>query len=255
MFFVLSKLLEFLLMPLTWIVTSFVIGLVLSGKGKKSRWMIAGVVMLLFFTNPFVVNKAISLWETPAYNKSAIAEQYDIGILLGGSMRYFNNDLKRPVYSPSVDRLLQTIELYHSKKIGKILLSGGSGRISFPNEKEAKVIKEVLLYSGVNEDDIILEIDSRNTFENALYSGRLLDSIAPNGTYLLITSAWHMRRSLGCFSKLGYHPVPFPVDERSGDGTLTPDRYLIPSSQNLFNWDMLLHEWFGCLAYKIMGYM
>ena len=65
----------------------------------------------------------MSAWEVPAINAQKISDPYDVGIVLGGSMRYYDQSVDRVVYSSSVDRLLQALQLYHDKKIKKILPS------------------------------------------------------------------------------------------------------------------------------------
>jgi uncharacterized SAM-binding protein YcdF (DUF218 family) len=255
MFFSFSKIFEFLLMPVTWILVILIWGMFRQKSGFGRRLLISALTMLLFFTNPFIVNRVMNAWEVKPYSSGQIREPYDIGILLGGSMRYYNDVLERPVYSNSVDRLLQTIELYHEGKIRKVLLSGGSGRLSRPLEKESPIIQKVLVNGGVKPDDIILESESRNTRENALYSAEIIKKEYPGARTLLITSAWHMRRSVACFSAAGLDPVPFPVDERAGQGGWTPDRLIIPSVSSLQDWNTLIHEWFGCIMYELAGYI
>ena len=129
-------------------------------------------------------------------------------------MRYYDQQAKRVVYSTSVDRLLQAMELYHSGKIKKILLTGGSGFVNFQDWKESGLIAKVLLKSGVKQEDIILENNSRNTYENAEMSAVILKQHYPNARCILITSAFHMRRSLACFAKAGITMDPFSVDVR-----------------------------------------
>ncbi|MBK9319984.1 MAG: YdcF family protein [Bacteroidetes bacterium] len=117
-----------------------------------------------------------------------------------------------------------------------------------------QLIAEVLLKSGVPAADMILENESRNTYENAIHSAEML-SDGKNGTrFLLITSAFHMRRSLMCFEKAGLKVVDFPVDTRSAPHINTLDKIIQPDAECLSQWDMLLHEWIGLVMYKIMGY-
>lgn len=255
MFFSLSKILEFLLLPMTWILAMFVWGMIRYNSRFGRRLLTACIAMLLFFTNPFLVNRVMDVWEVKPYSSVQIQEPYEIGVLLGGSMKYYNDVLERPVYSQSVDRLLQTIELYHDNKIDKILLSGGSGRLTRPDEKESPVIEQVLIRCGIERDDIIRESESRNTWENAVYSAELINENYKGSRVLLITSAWHMRRSIACFNAAGINAVPYPVDERAGKGAWTPDRLIIPSAASLHNWNTLIHEWFGCIMYKLAGYI
>lgn len=211
--------------------------------------------LLLFFTNPFIIDKVMSGWEIPTRPSSELTETYDVGIVMGGSMRYLDQNAGRVVYSSSVDRMLQALQLYHDGHIRKILLTGGSGFVNFQEWKESGLIAGVLLKSGVKPEDIILENNSRNTYENAVQSTQILNTGKYGHKYLLITSASHMRRSLACFAKAGLRPTPFSADPRSGSGINTPDKILQPEADNLVSWDALIHEWVGMVMYRLMGYI
>jgi len=211
--------------------------------------------MLIFFTNPFIILKIQELWEVPPISYESIHEPYDVGIVLGGSMRYYDQSAKRVVYSNSVDRLIQSMELYHRGKIKKILLTGGSGFVNFQEWKESGLIANVLLISGVKSEDIILENNSRNTYENAKMSASILNTKKYGDKFLLITSAFHMRRSLACFNKCGIRTTPFSVDVRSGIHLLTFDKIIEPNADNLAAWDVLIHEWVGMGMYRLMNYI
>jgi uncharacterized SAM-binding protein YcdF (DUF218 family) len=145
--------------------------------------------------------------------------------------------------------------LYHDKKIKKILLSGGSGFVNFQDWKESGLIASVLLKSGVPEVDIILENGSRNTYENATLSNNILKDKKYGSRFLLITSAFHMRRSLLCFEKVNLKVEPFSVDTRSANYINTLDKIIQPDAECLTQWDLLLHEWIGILMYRVMGYV
>ncbi|MBK9638880.1 MAG: YdcF family protein [Bacteroidetes bacterium] len=255
MFFVLSKILDFFITPLAWIFLCILFSILLKNKKWKSRLRIASLAILLVFTNPWLISRVMSAWEVPAVNAQKISEPYDVGIVLGGSMRYYDQSVDRVVYSSSVDRLLQALQLYHDKKIKKILLSGGSGFVNFQDWKESGLIASVLLKSGVPEKDILLENGSRNTYENASLSNDILKDKKYGTRFLLITSAFHMRRSLLCFEKVNLKVEPFSVDTRSATYINTLDKIIQPDAECLTQWDLLLHEWIGILMYKMMGYV
>ncbi|HEX5002998.1 MAG TPA: YdcF family protein [Bacteroidia bacterium] len=252
MFFLLSKIFEFVLLPLTWIIVLLGVGLYKNANGR--RMILAAFLMLLFFTNPYFINVALHSWEVQGRKVSSIDLPYDVVIVLGGSMRYYNGELNRPVYSSSVDRMLQAITLYKQHKVKKILLSGGSGRVLFPDERESAILAGILDDAGIPRSDIILENNSRNTWQNAVESAKLLKSGTYGNRFLLLTSAFHMRRSLACFSKAGLKCDPWSVDQRSGQGTFSPDRIILPEAAAMGLWDILFHEWFGVIFYKIAGY-
>lgn len=257
MFFLLSKVLDVLISPLAWIVCCGIFGLIFLKKKKHGgmNLLFVSISLLLFFSNPFIANSLMKYWEMEAINSNAIQKPYDVGIVLGGSMRYYDQSTNRVVYSSSVDRLIQALQLYHDGKIKKILLSGGSGFVNFQEWKESGLLSEVLLKSGVKSDDIILENNSRNTAENAIMSAKILKRDFPESRFLLITSAFHMKRSLLCFNKTGVKVDVFPVDVRSGGGIYTLDRILQPDAENISTWDIVIHEWVGIMMYKLMGFI
>ena len=255
MFFYLSKILHFLIAPFTWFILLALAAWLTKKQPRKRKLWISAFCVLIIFSNPFIANKAMQSWEMPQVRTDSFKNPYEVGILLGGSLRGFDDQLGRPVYSHSVDRLLQTIALYKSGKIKKILLSGGSGSITRPEERESNIILKVLEETGIPKSDIISENDSRNTYENAVYSAALLKQFHLEGKTLLITSSFHMRRSLACFHKAGIRPDVFPVDPRSHNGSYTPENLIIPHPGALLTWDALLHEWLGMLTYKLAGYI
>ena len=86
-------------------------------------------------------------------------------------------------------------------------------------------------------------------------SAAILKKTYPNGRFLLITSAFHMKRSILCFKKAELPVDPFPVDVRSGGDIYTLDRLIQPDAENISTWDIIIHEWVGIATYKLMGYI
>lgn len=257
MFFILSKILDFIVTPFYWVLFSLIIGFWLRVRKSKRGPVFykLAVVLLIFFTNPIVFNTVARLWEVPAYPAENIKNPYEIGILLGGSVNTFDKKSNRPVYSLSVDRLLQTIALYKKGKIRKILLSGGSGRIFEQDMRESDFVVDVLLQSGIPREHILVENRSRNTYENAIYSVETLKRNNISGSVLLITSATHMRRSVACFSKAGMHVTPYPVDSKGNTQQFTPDKIILPEPYGFVIWDQIVHEWVGMAVYRVAGYI
>lgn len=252
MFFIFSKLLDFALSPLSWVLLFAL--LALRQKPRSRRWFIASLTLLLLTTNPFLTQLAMRSWEVTFYPAEKISGKYPVGILLGGSINFYDPELKKPVYSQSVDRLFQTIHLYKTGKIEKILISGGSGLLLARDFSESDVTRSVLLEVGVAEEDIIIENKSRNTHENAVETGKILDSLGITQPALIITSGYHMRRSLACFYKAGVPVHPFPADRKTSEFRFTPDRTVIPDASCLVMWKIMIKEWIGILVYKIQGY-
>jgi uncharacterized SAM-binding protein YcdF (DUF218 family) len=254
MFFVLSKILDFFATPLSWVLCCLLMAVVFRKRKSARTLVVAAAVILLVFSNPFLITRVTAAWEVDGIRSTDIHEPYDVGIVLGGSMRHYDPLLKRVVYSTSVDRLLQAMQLYHDGKIKRILLSGGSGFVNFQEWKESGLLSKVLLKGGVPAEAILLENSSRNTYENAEMTTAMLRTGQYGKRFLLITSAFHMRRSMMCFHKQGLQPDPYAVDQKAATHIVTPDRLIQPDAECLSLWDQLLHEWVGILMYKMMGY-
>ena len=255
MFFFLSKTVAFFISPLTWILVLLIAAWIIKRPALRKKLFVWSVILLLVFSNPFLRSFAFKQWEIPATRISEIKQPYDVGILMGGAMRFYHEESGRLVYGNSVDRLIQAMTLYREGKIRKILVTGGSGFLFSQDIKEAIYLKKVLLRFSIPENDILIESGSRNTYENAVYSTALLKERFPGGKFLLITSGYHMRRSLACFRKAGLHPWAFSVDTYTGKTLYTPDRIFLPGTVHLQAWDILLHEIAGYSAYKLAGYL
>ncbi len=255
MFFLLSKIFDFITNPVFWVLACLALALFLKKPLLKKRFLVSSILLLVIFSNPWITNRFLLWWEIPPFDSTKITEPYDVAVVLGGCMRYFDSNTNRVVYGNSVDRLLQAIELYQEKKVKKILLSGGSGYISFPEWREAIYLAEVLKKSCVPDSDIIIEKTSRNTRENAIESAKILQTGKYGQKFLLITSGTHMIRSLACFKKVGLNLDPYSVDGRAGIGIYTLDKLIKPDSDNLTSWDVMLHEWMGMVMYRVAGYI
>ena len=155
----------------------------------------------------------------------------------------------------SGDRLFQTIRLYKMGRIDKIIFTGGSGSIEFPEKREGKFVKKYLNEIQIPDSALIIENESKNTYENAVFTKKILDSLNYNTNLLLVTSAYHMPRSLAVFKKAGYTNVtPYVTNRVSGVRRYTFDHLFIPNIDAMFNLQLLLHEWIGFAVYKIKGY-
>ena len=179
-------------------------------------------------------------------------QKHRYGVLLTGVTSMEKYPADRIHFNKGADRVLHTIELYKLGLIDKIIVTGGSGALLTTTKSESENLKTVLVQAGVPSDDIILEIKARNTAENALYTKELIN---PNEQIILITSAFHMRRAVACFRKAGMNVTTFPTDLYSVHYSWTPEGWLIPNINSLANWDILMKEWMGFIAYKIKGYI
>lgn len=256
MFFILSKALYFFINPFTWILLSLAVFLLIKSPKWKKRAKISLVFCLLFFSNSFIFYEFEHMWEihgTPIYK---IKKKYDVGIVLGGMFEYDQN-LKELSARRGSDRIWQAITLYKKDKIEKILLSGGSGYVSNRGLKEAKQLKSLLVKWGIPEQDIITEIKSKNTYENAVETKKTLTRSYPHiKNCLLITSGQHMRRARAIFKKQGFHFDTFSTDLYTGPKRhYYWDQFIVPDVETLYNWNGLIKEWIGYVTYALAGYL
>jgi uncharacterized SAM-binding protein YcdF (DUF218 family) len=156
----------------------------------------------------------------------------------------------------SSDRIWQAVNLYEKGKIEQLFISGGAVGLIYRDTVESAYLRKYLIEIGIPGSDIRIEEQSRNTYENALYTCQELkrDSILPENC-LLITSAIHIRRASACFAKQGYVVDQYPVDHYSEKPDNILMGYLIPSVNAIWQWTALLHEWLGYFSYKISGYL
>lgn len=260
MFFLLSKLLVFVLSPAVWLLVGLGLALVARAPLRRRAWLRATAAALLIFTNPALANLAWYLWEVPPVPVAAITPgAYDAAVLLTGITAPARPPYDDRVYiADGADRVLHTVLLWRRGAFKRIIVSGGSGAVlDRPGAlSEAGELRRVLRTCGVPDSAIVLEPHSRNTRENAVFTAELLRSrpnLAPRGRLVLVTSAFHLRRAAGCFRRAGLVVDGFPADYTGAPPRFTPDA-LVPAAAALLGWDRLLHEVVGYLTYRLAGY-
>lgn len=257
MFFILSKTLSYLILPVPLLALCLLVFFFAPKRRLKRGALLVFTFLFLLYTNPFISNELMRWWEVSPIPIAELEESYDAAIILSGITGPANPTEDRVHLRKGADRIMHAVQLYKIGKLGKIIVSGGSGALlSEESTSEALKMKKVLLISGVAEEDIWLEETSRNTSENALFTEALLqEKNIPQDRLLLVTSAFHMRRALGCFRKAGLAPHPYSVDFYSFEPKYTPDELLIPSDDAIHVWTRLTKEWTGYLMYVFMGYI
>lgn len=251
MFFIVSKLLYFIISPFNWLLIFALLAFLMKDQKRKKRWIIISTCWFLLFSNPYLIHKLTINWQVPQKTFTQ-GEQYEMGILLAGFVAFeFKN--KQGFYGSASDRFIQAVRLYKLGHIKKILITGGSGSIWRQQYKEADFVKEQLQEMGVAATDILSENQSRNTYENAINSKKLLDSLQIKGPYLLITSAMHMKRSQKVFTKAGLETVAYPCNFNAINNPQQFIEAIIPSYNAFYGWDIYLKEVVGLLMYKLTG--
>lgn len=243
-------------MPLSLMAIAWVLFL-LFPKGKWKRIFLVGALLLSYvFTNMYFADRLMYWWEDEVSNFEDL-NRYEVGVVLTGLALTDREPTDRVYFARGADRITLAHRLYQEGIIKKILVTGGTGRLNdefvYP---EANALYMYLRQVGVPEEDIILETQARNTYENALYTKEILQDKFPGRPVLLITSAFHMRRARACFEKQEINFDSFPGDFYSrGRRKYGVSDFIVPHQEALMMWTKLFKEWLGMVAYKVAGYI
>ena len=180
----------------------------------------------------------------------SVIEKADAIVLLGGAMRGDTHMGTLPDLNHHADRLVQAVALYKAGKAPLVLVTGGGVEGA---RTEAKQMRDLLAVMGVPRQDILLENASRDTRDNAVYSAELLRARGME-RILLVTSAYHMRRSLALFEGQGLEVLPAPTDYQQ---LVAPQLYpaWLPFVSNLYQSTDALHEIVGYWVYRWRGWL
>ena len=255
MFFVLSKVVWLLVQPVSLAIAFGVLGLLL----MFTRWKWASRLAVLLSVGVLVLSALTSLGYVllrpleGAFGRPAVAPQTVTGIIvLGGGMDSEINEVRGGFeLNRSGDRYVEALRLAQLYPTAKLVFTGGLGDIEQSGEPEAVAGERFFLRLGVARDRLLLEAKSRNTEENAIFTKALVEP-KPGDTWLLVTSAFHMPRSVGLFRKAGFEVVPWPADYL-GTGTETFGIVLHQPAENVTVTTMAVREWIGLIAYYLTG--
>lgn len=255
MFFVLSKTLGFLLLPTNFLIGIGFVGAVLmftrfASLGRKL--VIAAVLLLVICGLSPLGNLLLYPLEQRFPKWDASRGAPDGIIVLGGSIQA---DLSvahgTPVVIGAPDRLIAAAALAHRYPNARILFTGGSAKLISNDAREADFAGAIFGSLGIDKSRLIMERDSRNTLENAVFSKALV--VPKEGErWLLVTSASHMPRSVGLFRKAGFAVEPYPVDWRVG-GRRDIFNFTNIAIDGLGRTDLAVREWMGLIAYRATG--
>jgi uncharacterized SAM-binding protein YcdF (DUF218 family) len=214
--FELSKVAGFLVDPRCVLFAALILGtsLIWTRARITGRWLItAAVVIAIFFDTVPVSIYLLQKLEYRFPPPPLQLEKVDGIVVLGGD---FDAQLVEAVGSLAAPpaRLVVLAKLAKRYPEARIIFSGGSGSMLRPELKEAELAKPLLAELGVDTARVTFESESRNTAENAIYSYRAATP-KPGETWLLITTASHVPRTIGTFRRTGWTLIPYGVDFRT----------------------------------------
>jgi uncharacterized SAM-binding protein YcdF (DUF218 family) len=250
--YILSKALWTIVQPLNLIVLLVLLWPVLRRLGYRragTRALRAALLLLVTLTLLPVGQMLLIPLENRFARPDPFPDQVAGIIVLGGAVDSDISEARGIVTLTSNGaRLTEALALARKYPQAKILFAGGSGDIVGPKIREAAYARRFLEEQGLAPERLIVEEDSRNTWENAANSLALVQPKAEEN-WLLVTSAYHMPRSVGIFRRVGWHVIPDPVDYRTRGVLDIRGFELIFRMQEL---NVALKEWIGLVAYSLL---
>jgi uncharacterized SAM-binding protein YcdF (DUF218 family) len=254
MFFILSKTVAFLLLP-----SSFLIGVGLAGVLlMPTRWNRVGVGMaaasvILLGTLTFLpvgdllarpLEDRFPQWDAHGGAPHGI-------VVLGGNISSgLSRDRGEAVVASDGARIIALLKLAQAYPGARIVYSGGDANLFGTRPAEAGFVGSLLDSLGISSNRVTLELRSRNTAENADFTKELVKP-DPGERWLLVTSAQHMPRAVGCFRKVGFPVEAYPVGWRVEKQSDWLEPKLL--SERLARLDSAASEWIGLLVYWLTG--
>ena len=260
MFFYIAKVIWFVLQPSTLIALLIAYGAILIWTGWARwgrRFVTIGAILLLVVGLSPLGNALILPLEDrfPRADLDQPPPPTGIIILGGAEDRLVGRARGAPTLNEAGERLLEGAILAQRFPDAKIAFSGGDAGILYESDTEAEGAAALLTQLGVVRDRLILESDARDTYENAIFLKKDLErrgELDPSKRWLLVTSAYHMPRSVGAFREAGFTVEPWPVDYRT-QGPADFTRPFSKVSEGLRRVDVATREWVGLFAYWLTG--
>jgi len=234
MYYFLSKVFLFFINPLCWVIFLVIYIFRTTSPKRKKIAFFSTMFILLFMTNEIILNEVLLKWEIEYTRVDQLEKTYDYGLVLTGNQYRYNS----------------AISMFRKGKIKNICILG---RHSNTN------LKDQLIEVGIPEEVLFFESNSRNTYEHSLFFKDFMDEIQPKAldtsSFILITSAFHLRRSKMCFDKQKIPTALYGHNSRSYERKYYRPTDMIPTAQAMFEWEKIIREWVGIITYKVLGYV
>ncbi|MGH1417343.1 MAG: YdcF family protein [Hyphomicrobiaceae bacterium] len=258
MLFYLSAIFGLVARPSALLMLALIIGLIFTFWRPKANWprrlaLTAAIMVLACGILP--IGNALML---PLENRFSEPKPADLtgsvrGLILLGGFEDGWVTAGRPglALNEAAERLTEGVRWAKKFPNAKVVFTGGVAEFIASHNGAAGPVGQYLTDMNIASDRILLEPSARNTYENAMKTRDLVQP-ARGQKWLLITSAYHMPRSIGIFRRAGFDVIAVPVDFRTrGQGDLTRTFKSIPAG--LARTDVAVREWLGLLGYWLMG--
>lgn len=222
-------------------------------EARRGVLLVAVPLLLLWVLNTHTIGYlTIHPLERPYVPQSdEVPPDVQAIVVLAASTRPANPARARPEPgSSTLYRCVHALALHRKAPHLPIIVSGGSDPES--GASHAEVMRDFLVAHGVNPSKVIVEGGSRNTYENAVESARVLRTLGANRV-LLVTDASHMWRAEGCFRRQGLDVIPSACNHLKAEYHWEKGIHVIPSARAAAEVDAGAHEWMGLFTYWLRG--
>ncbi len=253
--FLVSKIFWLVAQPLSLAFLSLLVGVLLMlSRFRRSGGVLGALGLVVLFLSLFTTTGPyfLQILEDRFARPSPQPAELSCIIVLGGAFENVVMSGRGGMeFNQAADRFIETVRLARAHPSARILVSGGDGSLSGAYEGDARASEAFFDAFGIAADRVIREEDSRTTFENASYTKDLLEANRLERC-ALVTSAYHMPRSVGLFRSIGIEVVAWPADYRtSGKARLGFD--FTQPSLNAQLATTAAKEWTGLVAYYLLG--
>ncbi len=155
------------------------------------------------------------------------------------------------VLSGHFSNLVAAAQLARDYPKAKLVFTGGAAHFQAPQDKDSDYAASLFASLGIDPKRVVLEDKARDTWENLVFSQRLVKP-KPGETWLLVTTALHMSRAWGISRKIGWRTIPWP-SEYISSGPGRTSLWTVSFAQKAYALEMIRHEYFGLIAYRIAG--
>ena len=250
-FWVISKIVWNLMAPETLLLFLLIFGVSLlwTRRNKSGRFIITATVAIVAMVSilPFSTWILHPLEDRFSIPKK-LPDRVDGIIVLAGAENISVTAARgQPSLHSGGERLTTFVWLAHVYPSAILLFVGGSGSLIDQQHKSADTARKIFHQIGLDPERVQFESDSKNTAEGASKAYQLIQP-KPDQNWILVTSAFHMPRSVGLFRKAGWHVIPYPVDFNT-----TKNSNLKFDLREIGRFSQGIREWIGILAYRAMG--
>ena len=252
--FIDSKVLALLAQPLLWIAALLAASLLVARKPAWARGLVGTALGLLILMGWHPLPDGLIRHLESQYAEippGADLEGYFGIVVLGGSTEpgYVARAHTQPLLNDAAERLTATVAMRRNNPHLRVLYTGGGRALSEGDPTEAELARMFFASQSLPAQEVLYESASRNTHENAVLSAQL-QGADTSRRWLLVTSAWHMPRSMATFTHAGWNVTAYPVDFRTGHPTPWTAYGL---ESGIRSWQLLVHELLGTVAYRLAG--